>query len=81
MQTISATEAKKTLGRVIAQAQREPIVIQNHNKDAAVILSADDYKRLTRLNLEEFQAFRKDVADKAAARGLTEETLDGLLTD
>ncbi len=79
MQTITATEAKNKLGRVIARAQREPIVIQNYNKDAAVIISPQDYERLTRLNLKEFQAFRENVADKAAKLGLTEDKLTELL--
>ena len=43
MQTISATEAKAKLGSLIAQAQREPIIIQQHNKDAAVVISPRDY--------------------------------------
>jgi prevent-host-death family protein len=79
MQYISATDAKKTLGAVIAKAQREPIVIRKQNRDAAVIISPEDYERLTRLNIEEFQQFRAKVAAKAAARGLTEEKLNELL--
>jgi prevent-host-death family protein len=79
MQTITATEAKNKLGSVIARAQREPIVIQNYNKDAAVIISPQDYERLTRLNLKEFQAFRENVADKAAKLGLTYDKLTELL--
>lgn len=79
MQYISATDAKKTLGAVIAKAQREPIVIRKQNRDAAVIISPEDYQRLTRLNIEEFQQFRAKVAAQAAARGLTEEKLNELL--
>ncbi len=79
MQYISATDAKKTLGAVITKAQREPIVIQKQNKDAAVIISPEDYERLTRLNIEEFQQFRDKVAKQAAARGLTEKKLSALL--
>lgn len=80
MQYISATDAKKTLGSVIARAQREPIVIQKQNRDAAVIISPEDYKRLTRLNIEEFQQFREKIALQAAAQGLTEEKLDDILS-
>jgi len=79
MQYISATDAKKTLGAVINKAQREPIVIQRQNKDAAVMISPQDYERLIRLNLEEFQQFREDAAQQAAQRGLTEAKLNAIL--
>lgn len=79
MQYISATDAKKTLGSVIAKAQREPIVIRKQNRDAAVIISPEDYERLTRLNIEEFQQFRAKVAKTAVERGLTEGKLNELL--
>ncbi len=79
MQYISATDAKKTLGAVIDKAQREPVVIQKQNRDAAVVISPEDYKRLTKLNIEEFQKFRDDVAQRAAAHGLTKSKLNKIL--
>lgn len=79
MQYISATDAKKTLGAVLEKAQREPVVIQKQNRDAAVIISPQDYKRLTQLNTSEFQQFRQRVAQEASERGLTEEKLATIL--
>jgi len=81
MEYISATDAKKTLGAVISRAQREPVVIRKQNRDAAIVISPEDYARLTRLNLQEFQQFRSDVAAKAAERGLTEEILQSILSE
>ena len=81
MEYISATEAKKTLGAVLTMAQREPVIIRKQNRDAAVVISPEDYKRLTRLNIEEFQQFRSNVAAKAAKRGLTEDKLNELLAE
>lgn len=81
MEYISATDAKRTLGAVINMAQREPVVIRKQNRDAAVVISPEDYKRLTRLNIEEFQQFRSTVAAKAAERGLTEAKLQKLLAE
>lgn len=69
MEYIPATDAKKTLGAVISRAQREPVVIRKQNRDAAVVMSPEDYARLTSLNIEEFQQFRETVAAKAAERG------------
>lgn len=79
MEYISATDAKKTLGAIIAKAQREPIIIQKQNKDAAVIISPKDYARLRQLNIDEFHLFRANISTEATKRGLTEEKLSELL--
>jgi prevent-host-death family protein len=81
MQYISATDAKQTFAAMIDMAQREPVMIQRQNRPAAVMLSPQDYERLTRLNLEEFQSFRERVGQKAKSQGLTEDKLKELLDD
>ena len=50
MRSISATEAKQSLAAVLDTAQREPVVIRRHDRDVAVVLSAEEYERL-RLSL------------------------------
>jgi hypothetical protein len=40
-----------------------------------------DYERLTKLNLGEFQEFRKRIAQKAGERRLTEDLLNDILND
>ncbi len=81
MQYISATEAKQTFAAVIDKAQREPVIVRKQNRDVAVIMSMEDYQRITRINIREFQQFREGVGQKAQERGLTEEILNGLLRD
>ncbi len=81
MRFISATEAKQTFGNVINQAQREPITIQKKNRDVAVIMSIEDYQRITRINLQEFQQFRTNIGNRALEKGLTEDKLQELLAD
>ncbi len=81
MQFVSATEAKQTFGKLISQAQREPITIQKKNRDVAVILSIEDYQRITRTNIQEFQQFRANIGRKAVEKGLTEDKLQELLQD
>jgi hypothetical protein len=44
-------------------------------------LSAEEYERLRALNAAEFLRFCDQVAEKAAARGLTPEILEQLLSD
>jgi prevent-host-death family protein len=79
MKTVSATEAKNRLGAILDDAQREPIIIRRQDRDIAVVLSMADYERLRSGNIAAFLELRKQVADEAAASGLTEERLSELL--
>ena len=79
MKIVSATEAKQTFAAVIDKAQREPIIIRKQNRDVAVIMSIEDYQRLTQANLQEFQLFREKIGYKAQEQGLTEEKLNEIL--
>ena len=79
MQYVSATEAKQTFGAIIDQAQREPVIIRKQNRDVAVIMSIQDYQRLTQATRQEFQDFRQNIGRKAQERGLTEDELNKLL--
>jgi len=81
MQFVSATEAKQTLAAVIEKAQREPITIRKQNRDVAVIMSMEDYQRITRFNIQEFQQFREYIGREAQERGLTEDKLNELLSN
>lgn len=65
MQYVSATDAKQSFAATIDMAQRSPVVIKRQNREIAVIISPKDYERLTRLNIEEFQDFRNEMASKA----------------
>lgn len=81
MRYVSATEAKQTLAAVLDAAQHEPVVIQRQKRDVAVMLSIQEYEKLTALNIAEFNQFCDRVAKQAAARGLTEEKLAEILGD
>ena len=61
-------------------AQRESVTIRRQKRDVAVALSPSNYRRLTTLNVAEFQRFCDRVSASATAKGLTEETLSGLLS-
>ncbi len=81
MRYVSATEAKQALAAVLDAAQHEPVVIQRQKRDVAVMLSVQEYEKLTALNVAEFNHFCDRVAEQAAARGLTEEKLAEILGD
>ena len=81
MQHISSTEARNNLSKVIDLAQREPLVVQKQGRDVAVILSAQDFARITQDNIESFIAFSEMVGHKAMSKGLTDATLNQLLNE
>ena len=81
MRYVSATDAKQKLAALLDAAQREPVVIRRQKRDVAVILSAQEYDRLRAFNVAELERLCDRVAQKAAARGLTEEKLSSLLAD
>jgi prevent-host-death family protein len=79
MRYVSATEAKQALAAVLDAAQREPVVIRRQQRDVAVVLSMQEYERLTALNAAEFQRFCDRIGERAQARGLTEAKLAEIL--
>ncbi len=81
MRSISATEAKQRFAALLDTAQREPVMIQRHDRDIAVILSAEEYDRIRGARVEEFQRFCERVGRKAQKKGLTQAKLAALLAD
>jgi prevent-host-death family protein len=49
MKTFTATEAKKSFGELMTTVKEEPITISKTNKDIAVMISAERYKELKKL--------------------------------
>jgi prevent-host-death family protein len=81
MRYVTASEAKQGLAGVLESCVREPVVIRRHERDVAVVMSMQEYERLTRLNVAEFQRFCDAVGASAQKVGLTEEKLAELLAD
>ena len=48
MPTVTASEYSKKVGLYQTIAQREPVVITSHGREETVLVSADEYRRLTR---------------------------------
>lgn len=46
MSEISATDAKNRFGQVLEMAQAEPVHVQKNGRDVAVVISAEEYRRL-----------------------------------
>jgi prevent-host-death family protein len=81
MRSVSATDAKQRLAALLDAAQREPILIRRQNRDVAVIMSAEEYERIRKINVAEFQKFCDRIGSDAAKRGMTAEILADILKD
>ena len=81
MKTVSATEAKQNFAEIIDTAQREPVRIRRHNRDLAVVISAEEYARLNKNRWAEFDRLSAIASAEAKANGLTEEILAEILAE
>jgi prevent-host-death family protein len=81
MQTISATDAKQKFAALLDAAQREPVRIQRHDRDIAVLISAEEYDRIRSNRWAEFNRLSNLAAEQAKANGLTPEILADILAN
>lgn len=81
MQTISANEAKTHFGKLLDNAQREPIRVARHNRVVGVMVSAEDYEAMRAFYANRLQHTLTQSAQTAADKGLTDEQLEQLLAD
>lgn len=65
MKTATATEIKNRFGEYLQSAIREPVLIEKTGKPVAVLLSIDDYERLSALE----DAYWIKKAEEAKAGG------------
>jgi antitoxin Phd len=49
IKTVAAAEAKQSFGRLLDDAQREPVVIERNGRPVAVVLSMAEYELFERL--------------------------------
>ena len=81
MSTVSATHAKQNFAAMIEAAQRGPVRIQRHERDVAVLVSAEEYERIHQMRVQELLRFTEETSRYAESRGMTDELLEQLLAD
>ncbi|MBS0592857.1 MAG: type II toxin-antitoxin system Phd/YefM family antitoxin [Proteobacteria bacterium] len=81
MKTVAASEARQSFAELIDAAAREPVVIRRQQRDVAVVVSMQEYERLTQLNRAEFQRFCDAVGQRAMGAGMNARVLAKLLRD
>ena len=81
MLTLTMSEASRDLARLMEDAQREPVAIEN-DRLGAVLLSMNQYDELKRnVKMCELRILFAHAAAEAKAAGLTEEAIQKLLAE
>lgn len=81
MQTVSATHAKQNFAAMLDQSQREPVHIQRHERDVAVLVSAEEFEQIRKMRVEELIRLSEENGRYAESQGMTDELLEKLLAD
>jgi len=81
MPTMSATHAKQNFAALIDAAQREPVRIQRHERDVAVLVSAEEWEKIHRMRVAELIRISEENGRYAESQGMTDELLEKLLAD
>jgi prevent-host-death family protein len=81
MAIVSATQAKQNFAALLDQAQREPVRIQRHERDVAVLVSAEEWEKVHRMRVQEAIRISEENGRYAESQGMTDELLEELLAD
>lgn len=81
MRTMTAREAESAFTKVIETAQREPVAVTENGEPSAVVMSYDDYQRITGQARRELLDVMQRMQAHAVKQGLTGEKLAELLAD
>ena len=71
MKTLGASEAKNRFGELLDLARREPVQIAKKGRNVAVVLSIEEFERLSNLE-DEFLAIKAEKARQEGFIGISE---------
>ncbi len=81
MKVLDAEEIAPQAGALFEQVGDEPVLIRRGEQELAVMLTAEEYRRLRASELEGFHDLCVRMSAYAQASGLTEEKLAEILAD
>jgi prevent-host-death family protein len=81
MTEISATQAKQQFAALLDAAQRGPVRIKRHDREVAVLISAEEWEKVHKMRVEELLRISEENGRYAASHGMTENLLEKLLAD
>lgn len=84
MRYVPVEEARKQLGRLVREASAgDPVVIGRRGMDQTVLISAEEYERLRRVEEEaakaRFKSALEAIAAEARRQGLTQKVVDAAI--
>ncbi len=71
MKTLGASEAKNHFGKLLDLARREPIQIAKKGRNVAVVISIEEFERLSELE-DELLAIKAEKAQQEGFIGISE---------
>ena len=81
MRSVTAREAEDAFADLIAAVKREPVAVTEGGAPSAVVMSFDDYQRITGHARRELIETMQRMREHAATQGLDEAKLAELLAD
>ena len=63
MTRVTATEFKNNVGAFSDAAMRQPVIITSHQRDRLVLLSAEEYQRLTERSQDVSEDRRRELLE------------------
>jgi prevent-host-death family protein len=79
MITMTASEAKKRVGELLDNVQRQPVRVMRRNRLAGVVISAKDYEAMRAFYANRLEHTLDEAATAAVRAGLTEAEVDALI--
>ena len=79
MRHVTANEMQQKFLQVLEDAQQEPVVIEQQNNKTAVLLSMQEYSRLTADSVDVFENFCEKIGQEAKLKGMTETVLKEII--
>ena len=68
MNYMSATDAKNRFGELLEAARKEPVHVQKNGRDVAVVVSPEEYTRLSQADRPTINPLIKRLHDESHAR-------------